>query len=119
MPNRIVILSGHSLFAEGVASRLRQYPQRVDVRFVDPQQLDYVDQITAIQPSAVIIDAADTDTTQCCVLCDLLSALENVTIVRLEVQKKDIRVITSVRQQFDEVRDILDIIDQSPQMLGM
>jgi DNA-binding NarL/FixJ family response regulator len=119
MPNRIVILSGHSLFAEGVASRLRQYPQRVDVHFVDPQQLDYVDQITVIQPSAVIIDAADTDTTQCCVLCDLLSALENVTIVRLEVQKKDIRVITSARQQFAEVRDILDIIGQSPQMLGI
>jgi DNA-binding NarL/FixJ family response regulator len=119
MQNRIVILSGHSLFAEGVASRLRQYPQRVDVRFVDPQQLDYVDQITNIQPSAVIVDAADTYTTQCCVLCDLLSALENVTIVRLEAQQKDIRIITSVRQQFAEVRDILDILDQSPQMLGM
>jgi len=119
MQNRIVILSGHSLFAEGVASRLRQYPQRVDVRFVDPQQLDYVDQITSIQPSAVIVDAADTYTTQCCVLCDLLSALENVTIVRLEAQQKDIRIITSVRQQFAEVRDILDILDQSPQMLGM
>lgn len=119
MPNRIVILSGHSLFAEGVASRLRQYPQRVDVCFVDPQQLDYVDQISVLRPSAVIIDAADTNATQRCVLCDLLSALENVTIVHLEVQQKDIRVITSVRQQFTEVRDILDIIEQSPQMLGI
>lgn len=119
MSKRIIILSGHSLLAEGIASRLRQYPQRADVRFVDPQQLDYVEQIAALQPSAIIIDAADTDTTQSCVLCDLLLTLENVTILRLEVQQKDIRVITSVQQQFDEVRDILDIIDQSPQMLGI
>lgn len=111
MPNRLVILSNHSLFSEGVASRLRQYPERVDVRFVDPQHADYIEKIAVIQPSAVIMDAADTDTTQCCVLCDLLSALENVTIVRLDVQRRDIRVITSMQQQFDEVRDILDIND--------
>jgi DNA-binding NarL/FixJ family response regulator len=68
MPKRIAILSGHSLFAEGIASRLRQYPQQVDVCFVDPQQLDYVEQLTEIQPAAVIIDAQDSRTTQCCLL---------------------------------------------------
>ena len=118
MSNRLVILSNHSLFADGVASRLRQYPERVDLHFVDPQQADYLEQIKKIRPCAVILDAMDKDTSQCCMLCDLLSALQNVTIIRLEVQQKDIRVITSMQRQFDEVRDILDIIDQSPQLLG-
>ena len=118
MPNQIVILSGHSIFAEGVASRLRQYPERVDVRFVDPQQPDYIKKIAGIHPSAVIIDAADTETDRCCVLCDLLATLKNVTVVRLDVQQKDIQLITSVQQHFNEVRDIVDIIDQSPQTLG-
>ena len=118
MLNRIVILTSHSLLLEGVASRLRQYPERVELQFVDPQQPDYVEQITAIRPSAVILDAVDTGHNQCCVLCDLLSALNEVTVVRLDVQQKDIRLITSKKQQFDEVRDILDIIEQSSQMLG-
>ncbi len=111
MPKRLIILSNHTLFAEGVASRLRQYPERVDVSFVDPQQADYLEQIKKKYPSAVIMDATDTDSSQCCLLCDLLSALENVTIVRLDVQQKDIRVITSMQHRFNEVRDILDIID--------
>ena len=117
-PNRLVILSNHSLFAEGVASRLLQYPERVDVRFVDPQQADYLEQIKENRPCAVIIDAADADRSQCCLLCDLLMALANVTIIRLEVQRQDIQIVTSQQHPLTDVRDILDIIDQSPQMLG-
>jgi DNA-binding NarL/FixJ family response regulator len=118
MPSRLIILSNHSLFAEGVASRLRQYPERVDVRFVDPQQADYLDQIKEIRPSAVIIDAADTDRTQCCLLCDLLMALGNVKLIRLEVQHKDIQIVTSSQHSLAEVRDIIDIVEGSPQMPG-
>jgi DNA-binding NarL/FixJ family response regulator len=109
---RIVILSGHSLFTEGVASRLRQYPQRVDVLFFDPQHPDYIDRIQKIRPAAVILDAADTDNSQCCLLCDLLIALPNLMIVRLEAQKPDIQIVKSSHYHIDEVRDIIDIIEQ-------
>ena len=117
-PNRLVILSNHSLFAEGVASRLLQYPERVDVRFVDPQQADYLEQIKENRPCAVIIDAADTDRSQCCLLCDLLMALANVTIIRLEVQHQDIQIVTSSQRPLTEVRDIIEIVEQSPHLLG-
>lgn len=118
MHNRIVILSNHSLFAEGIASRLRQYPERVDVHFINPQHPDYLDEIAAIRPAAILLDAADTEITRCCVLCDLLIALPQVTIIRLEVQARDLQVVTSTQQRFDEVRDLLDIIAQSPYKLG-
>ena len=118
MPSRLIILSNHSLFAEGVASRLRQYPERVDVRFVDPQQADYLEQIKEIRPHVVVIDAADTDSAQGCLLCDMLMALVNMTLIRIEVQSKDIQVITSSRHPLAEVRDIIDIVERSNQMLG-
>ena len=116
MLNRLVILSNHTLFAEGVASRLRQYPERVDVHFVNPQKTDYLEQIKEIRPSAVVIDAADTDSTQCCLLCDLLMALANVTLIRLDVQHKDIQIVASAQRPLNEVRDIIDIVERSPQM---
>jgi hypothetical protein len=114
MPTRLVILSNHTLFAEGVASRLRQFPERVDFHFIDPQKADYRDQIKEIQPSAVIVNAAEADRTQCGLLCDLLVALVNVTIIRLEVQNKDIQIVTSSQHSLTEVKDILDIIEHSP-----
>jgi hypothetical protein len=113
MQTQIVILSGHSLFAEGVASRLRQYPQRVNVHFVDPQHTDYMDQVKDIHPTAVVLDAADVDNSQCCLLCDLLMAMPNLTIVRLEAQKADIQIVNSSHHHINEVRDIIDIIEQT------
>ena len=64
MLNRLIILSDHTLFAEGIASRLRQYPERVEVHFVNPQQADYLEQIKEICPSAIIIDAREYTTTK-------------------------------------------------------
>ena len=60
----VVILSGQSLFAEGIASRLRQYPHLVQLEIVDPRRPDAMAQITAAQPSAVILDVADPGLTQ-------------------------------------------------------
>jgi len=114
----IVILSSHSLFADGVASRLREYPQRIDVRFVDPQQPDYIEQINAIQPAAIVIDAANGESPQCCPLCNLLVSFSNLTIFYLEAQQNDIQIVTSVRHSLNEIRDLIDIVERSPQMLG-
>jgi DNA-binding NarL/FixJ family response regulator len=113
MQSRIVILSTHSLFAEGIASRLRQYPERAEVHFVDPQHPDYLETISTIRPAAVLIDAADTDLTQCCMLCELLVALPHLTVIRLEVQERDLRVFTSVQCRFNQAQDLLDIVEQS------
>ena len=114
MPNKLIILSDHTLFTEGIASRLRQYPERVDFHFINPQQLDYVEQISAIQPCAVIMDAVDSDGTQCCVLGDLLSALENVTVVLLAADQRDVQVIKSSRHQFSGVQELIDVLENHP-----
>jgi hypothetical protein len=119
MQNQIVILSSHSLFADGIASRLRQYPQRASVQFIDPRQPDYIAEIKNLRPVAVLMDAADTGIGQCCLMCDLLLNLLDVTIIRLEVQRKDIQVVTSVQQSIDEVKEIIDIIAQSGQVLDL
>lgn len=114
----IVILSGRSLFSEGVASRMREYPQRVDVHFVDPQQPDYIDHIHAIRPAAILVDAADTNKLQCELLCDLLMSLANVMVIRLDVHKNDIQIVTSVQRPLKELRELIEIVEQFSHLLG-
>jgi len=110
MRTRVVILSGHSLFAEGIASRLQQYAEQVEVVFVDPGQEDYLDQVADLKPSTVFIDAQDTKTNQCCLLCELLIAFPDIALVRLTVDQKDVQVITSQKQCFGEVQDLIEIL---------
>ncbi|MBC8506033.1 MAG: hypothetical protein ISR58_16460 [Anaerolineales bacterium] len=40
MRQQVVILSDHSLFSEGVASRFGQFPERVSLEFVNRQDED-------------------------------------------------------------------------------
>ena len=105
----VVILSGHSLFAEGIASRLQQYAGQVEVVFIDPGHEDYLAQISELQASIVFIDAMDSKTTQCCLLCELLIEFPCIRLVRLTVDQKDVQVVSSSKQQFDDVQDLINI----------
>lgn len=107
---RIVILSGHSLFAEGIASRLQQDTNRVEVISIDFDQGNYLAQIAEIQPSTVFIDSQDAQATKCSLLCELLIAFPDLTLVRLTVDQKDVQVITSQKQCFEEVQDLIEIL---------
>ncbi|MEW5958305.1 MAG: hypothetical protein AB1801_11305, partial [Chloroflexota bacterium] len=55
----VVIVSTHSLFAEGVASRLRQYLEQTQFEIVNPRQPNAMTQITAAHPAIVILDVTD------------------------------------------------------------
>jgi DNA-binding NarL/FixJ family response regulator len=110
----IVILSGRSLFAEGVASRLRQHPQRVKVEVLDAHQPDAVNQIASAQPSAVILDTADTELTQLCLLARLQLALPGLKVICLNTNQSRIQVVTSEQLPAAEVNDLLDVIERLP-----
>ena len=112
MRQQVVILSDHSLFAEGVASRFQQYPERVALHFVHPRDEDSFDQIAAIQPAAVILSLSEADERENCLLCDLISAFPSIRIIRLIVDQDPVQVITSQQSQLNEVRDLLDLLNE-------
>ena len=113
MPSQVVILSKHSLFAQGVASRFEQYPDRVKFHFVDPQEHDYMERITELHPSAVVLNASEVDWKRRCLLCALLSAIQEITIIRLSVDALPVQVIRSQQSQLNEVRDLLDLLNET------
>lgn len=113
MRTRIVILSSHSLFAEGVANRLRQYLQQVELEIVDPQQRDIVTQITTAQPSIVILDITDTEVTRFFSLSELLLSLPALKVIHLDPHHEKIQVVTSEQRSAVEVHDLVEVIEQS------
>jgi len=111
MRQQVVILSDHSLFAQGVASRFEQYPERVNLHFVNPRDQDSFDQIAEIQPNVVILSASEADMKENCLLCDLISTFPSIRIIRLAVDNDPVQVITSQQSQLNEVRDLLDLLN--------
>ena len=110
MHTRIVILSRHSLLIEGIATRLRQMPDRVEVFFVDPEQDDYIQQITANQPMVILMDAFHSTNRQRNLLGEVLLALPNITLLRLTVDQTNVQVVTSQKRCFLEMQDLIRVL---------
>ena len=102
MQQQVVILSDHSIFSQGVASRFSQYPERVQLHFVNPQDDDSFDRIAVIEPDAVILSASEADMKEQCTLCDLVSAFPSIRIIRLAVDQDPVQVITSQQTEINE-----------------
>lgn len=106
----VVILSGHSLFADGVASQLRRHVQELELEVVDVRQPDAMAQIIAARPSTVILDATDPEIARLHLLSKLPLALPELKVICLNSQQEQIQVITSEQLSADQVRDLLDVI---------
>ncbi len=105
----VVVLSNRSLFAEGVASRLQNYPDRVEVKYLAPEQSDTLEQLKALQPSVVILDATEENILHCS-LNAIFAELPTLKIVRLNSQREQVQIVTSERHSASVVHELLDII---------
>ena len=112
MQTRVVILSSYMLFAEGIASRLRQYPRMVDIEIVDPLQPDVIAQIEASQPSIVILAGSDAGARQACSLSELLDLLPELRIICLNPEQNQAQVVTSEQCPLGKVHDLVEVIDR-------
>lgn len=113
MRTRVVILSGHSLFAEGVASRLKKHLDRLDLQVVDIADQDVLSKIVSLNPATVILDAIDADSSNAIPLSALLKALPEVTVIRLDPQQSQVQVVTSEERMLGEVKDLIEVIQRT------
>lgn len=113
MRTRVVILSGHSLFAEGVASRLKTHLDRLDLQVVDINEQDVLSKVVSLEPATVIVDAMDTEASDVIPLSKLLKALPEVTVIHLDPQQSQVQVVTSKERMLGEVKDLIELIQES------
>jgi len=106
----IVIVSQHSLFADGLAAWLCQHLVAVELASVDPLEPDAAEKIVAARPSAVLLDNTVPDVARFCQVEDLLRLLPGVKVVRLDPAVAHIQIMSSQQRAIGSVRDLADII---------
>ena len=106
----VILLSGQSLFTEGVANRLREYPDRVAVQMMDPGLPDTFSEIAKIDAAVIMLDANDLGTTQLCPLSELIFKHPKLKVMGLDSQKELIQVVSSEQFRVVDVNDLIQII---------
>lgn len=112
MQTRVVILSGTSLFAEGIASRLRQHPDRIALEVMDSQKPEVIDHISSSRPSAVLVDANSLDPELMCLVTKLQLRQPDLKIVWLDSEKDRVQLMSSEQLHVAQVHDLLEMIEQ-------
>jgi DNA-binding NarL/FixJ family response regulator len=106
----VIVLSGRSLFAEGVAARLGQQLGPQALVTINVHDTNALQQVIEAEPALVILDSTDEDVAQLCPLGALLNALPALKVVRLNPENDHIQVVTSQWRQAWQVRDLVELI---------
>jgi DNA-binding NarL/FixJ family response regulator len=114
-----VILSGHSLFTEGVAARLRKHGDRLDLHVVDADRADALEQVVSARPSTVILDADNARMSPHCSLSQLFLALPELRVVRLDPERDQIQLLTSEQRLAVDIADLISVIQPPGAMAGV
>jgi DNA-binding NarL/FixJ family response regulator len=110
MSPSLVIVSHHSLFADGVAAWLGMHLAAVELANVDPWQPDAAEKIVAAQPFAVLLDSSVPDVARLCHVEELLRSLPGLKVVRLDPTVPYVQVMTSQQCPVGSVRDLIELI---------
>ena len=110
MKTRVAILTGHSLLADGLISRLREYAEQLELQVFDIEQADALAQVIAFQPLALIMEESASQPPEGCSLKTILTALPNTLVIYLRLGDGDIQVIQSEQHHANGVQELLEFI---------
>jgi len=112
---QVVILTAQSLFIEGIISRLKKYPQRIDLTIINPvEHTNYLEQIIKIQPSTLILNSLKDKEQNNLPLPLLLKELPSLRVIYLDIMKNTIQVVNSSTLTVERVGELLEIITAEP-----
>jgi hypothetical protein len=107
---RVVVLTAHSMFTEGIASRLRKHLDRIDVHVVDCQEPDCLARIREARPSVIVLEANDESINRYCPLGKLLGVAPEAKVIQLDRDLDQIHVITGELRTMQRPTDLISML---------
>jgi len=109
-PLRVAILFRHSLLASGLASRLSEHPNQVQIQMIDAGSPDAASQLCAAAPAIVIVDASDADTTANMPIARLLDVTPQAKVLRLDARNDHIRIFSSTERRAKGTGELIAVM---------
>jgi hypothetical protein len=106
---RVLVLTAHSLFTEGVANRLGQESELIDLEVVDSRDADAVSRVLADAPPVVLFEARDDNVECASPLVELLSR-DRVKVIRLDPSCDQVQVLTGERHGLQDPKDLIGMV---------
>jgi DNA-binding NarL/FixJ family response regulator len=110
MPLPVVVLFHHSLFASGIASRLRERTDLFDVQTLDASLTDVTLQLRIARPAIVIIDAVDTSVSEIIPILKLFEILPDAKVLQLDYNRDRVQIFSSEQRRTHETGELISVM---------
>ena len=110
MESRIAILTAHSLLADGLVSRLRDYPEVAELKVFDGRTPDVLHQLAAFKPLVLILEEDEASSANATSLKQILAVLPSLLVIYLHLGRPEVQVIQSEPYPANGVKELLEII---------
>jgi DNA-binding NarL/FixJ family response regulator len=106
----VVVLKAPSLFTEGIAARLGQHPDEIELEVVDSRDAVRLASTMSNPPDVILFEAGDENVERHCLLVDLLTAAPGIKVVRLDASQDRMLVFTGEQRSINEPRELLRFV---------
>ena len=107
---RVVVLATPSLFTEGIARRLGEHADQIELMVVDSREADAMARTMAARPTVILFEARDGNVEHPCPLGQLLETTPMVRLIRLDPSQDQIQVVTSEQRTVREPIDLISTV---------
>lgn len=107
---RVVVLTAHSMFTEGIAARLGQFLDQIDLQVVDSRGPGSLAHIRDAQPAVVVLEANDENIDRFCSLDEIMAVAPEVKVIRLDRDLDRIHVVTGELRTVDQPDDFIGML---------
>jgi hypothetical protein len=98
------------MFTEGIATRLGQYLDRIDVQVIDSRGPNCLTKVGEAHPAVIVVEANDENLDMLCPLDQLLGAAPEVKIIRLDPDLDQIHVVTGELKTLQRPGDLINML---------
>jgi hypothetical protein len=106
-----MVLTGKSLLAQGMISRLRQYSRLFSLRVLNVSSPDFLQQVSEFRPEIIIFDERDIKASSNLTLADFLDFMPEVILVELQLETSDVKMIQGARVKASNAEELFQIIN--------
>lgn len=111
--NKIAVLIGHSLLAQGIIANLRQLNPSLDLEVIDIESDNVLVKLKTVQPQVLILDSSQQSYTNPSSLSNFFSSIPNLIILEVSPDNSSVQLIRSDHYEISGFVELLHVLENT------
>lgn len=109
--SKVIVLTSHSLLAQGIIANLRRSSLSLEVETLDANHPNLVDTLALMQPEIIITESTQWKVSEACSLSHLFEVLPSLIVLEVNLNNSNVQLIRSDRYDASGFAGFLQVLE--------